>query len=245
MSRSSTIGAPPCSHLREHGQLRIQNHYAATILFNILDRLLRIDSLLDLGCGIGTWMEAALIKPGREIVGIDLETFAPNELLVPASAIINATLDQPIDLHRRFDIVLCLETAEHIEPEGAAAVVSNCVRHSDVILFSAAIPGQGGLHHVNEQPPEYWQRLFDQAGYDVLDIIRPLIWYHTGIPAWYRQNMLLFVNRKACSTIEFLRSEANKIPIPLHRAHPDHFQWQARELAQCQAQLEQLNSELL
>lgn len=233
------------SHLREHQQLLNQNRYAASIIFKTLDRLLSIESVLDLGCGIGTWMEAALTKPGREVVGIDLEKFAPNELLVPPPAIINTTLELPVDLHRRFDLTLCLETAEHIAAESAPALVSNCVRHSDVVLFSAAIPGQGGLAHVNEQPPDYWQGLFDQAGYAVLDIIRPLIWYDLKIPAWYRQNILLFVNRKASATIEFLRSEANGTPMPLHRAHPDLFQWQARELARYRAQLEQQNSEYL
>jgi hypothetical protein len=225
------------SHLEEHSQLLEQNRYSATVVFNILDRFLTIDSVLDLGCGIGVWMEAALVKPGRVVQGVELEAFEPEELVVPLGTIINRTLDRPIELHRRFDLALCLETAEHIEREGAAEVVSNCVRHCDIVLFSAAIPGQGGLHHVNEQPPEYWQRLFDQAGYEVVDLIRPLIWANAGIPAWYRQNMLLFVNKKAGSILDLLRREASKVPIPLHRAHPDLFHWQAAELARQGAKL--------
>lgn len=243
LSHPSRIELIPCSHLHEHVQSLDQNRYAATMVFNILDRLLSIDSVLDLGCGIGTWMQAALVKPEREVLGIEIEEFAPEQLLVAPQTIINATLDREIELHRRFDLVLCLETAEHVAPECAANLVSNCVRHSDVVLFSAAIPGQGGLHHVNEQPPEYWQELFDKYDYEVIDIIRPLIWCDTEIPAWYRQNMLLFVNRRACSTLEHLRREVSQTAIPLHRAHPDLFQWQSQELARRQAALEEGESQ--
>jgi SAM-dependent methyltransferase len=225
------------SHLDEHREFLSHNRYSATIVFNILDRLLTIDSVLDLGCGIGVWMQAALARPGRSVLGVDLEAFAPEDLLAPSETIVNTAIDRTVDLHRRFDLTLCLETVEHIEPARAVEVVSNCVRHSDIVLFSAAIPGQGGLHHVNEQLPEYWQCLFDQAGYEVVDVIRPLIWCDPGIPLWYRQNILLFVNREAASTLELLRAEAGKIPIPLNRAHPDLVRWQAQELARYKAEL--------
>jgi hypothetical protein len=231
------------SHLNEHSQLLRQNRYAATMVFNILDRLLRIDSVLDLGCGIGVWMQAALAKPGRVVQGIDVEAFDPEELAVPWGLIVNATLDQPIELHRRYDLALCLETAEHISREGSVDLVFNCTRHSDIVLFSAAIPGQGGLHHVNEQPPEYWQNLFGQAGYDVVDAVRPLIWRDREIPAWYRQNMLVFVNREADSILHRLRAEAGKTSIPLYRAHPDLFHWQAQELGRRDAQLNESEQE--
>jgi SAM-dependent methyltransferase len=239
---------PKYSHLDEHRQMAKQNRYAARKILDILDRFLTIDSVLDLGCGIGVWMESALVKPGRAVLGVEFEEFAPHELAVDSKMIVNATLDQPIDLQRRFDLALCLEVAEHIEPEGAACVVSNCVRHSDVVLFSAAIPGQGGLHHVNEQPPEYWQGLFDQDGYDVVDIIRPLIWRDDGVPVWYRQNMLLFLNRKASSTLDFLRAKASEMSIPLHRAHPDLVYWRSlevqREMARHHAELGEARREM-
>lgn len=230
------------SHLDEHRELRNRNRYAAAIVFDILDRFLTIDSVLDLGCGIGVWMQAAMEKPGRQVFGIDLEAFDPDELAVPAKSIIQGTVDRTLSLHRRFDLALCLETAEHIRSDCASEVVSNCVRHSDVVLFSAAIPGQGGLDHINEQPPEYWQDLFDLAGYEVIDLIRPLIWRDAGIPAWYRQNMLLFVNRKAAWTLDLLRAEACKTSTPLHRAHPDLFYWQAQELGRRQEELKAVPS---
>ena len=78
------------------------------------------------------------------------------------------------------------------------------------------------------------------------NVIRPLIWRDSGIPGLYRQNtVLLFVNRKASPTLDFLRSEASKIPIPLHRAHPDLLRWQAGELARRQEELEQKSADFL
>jgi SAM-dependent methyltransferase len=236
-SSVSTTYLATYSHRDEHRELLLQNRYAAAIVFNILDRLVAIDSVLDLGCGIGVWMEAARVKPGRVVLGLDLEEFAPEDLVTPSETIVNIAIDRQIDLQRHFDLAICLETAEHIEVRSAPDLVSNCVRHSDIILFSAAIPGQGGLHHVNEQPPEYWQDLFGQAGYEVVDIIRPLIWHDARIPVWYRQNMLLFVNRNSNTTLGLLRAEARKGSVPLHRPHPDLFHWQAVELARCKAEL--------
>jgi hypothetical protein len=232
------------SHLDEHRQLLTANRYASTVVFNILDRALTIDSILDLGCGTGVWMRVALCKPGRTVLGIDRESYPAEDLLVPSECIINTTVDGTVDLHRRFDLVLCLETAEHIVQDQAGCVVTNCVRHSDLVLFSAAIPGQGGLSHVNEQPPEFWQRLFDEAGYEVIDYIRPLIWDDAGIPVWYRQNMLLFVNRKAPSNLDALHAEAKKASVPLSRAHPSLFKWQADRLASCTARLSTAHSDL-
>ena len=232
------------SHLDEHRQLLPANRYASTVVFNILDQALAIDSILDLGCGTGVWMWAALSKPGRTVFGIDRESYPAEDLLVPSEFIINTTLDSTVDLHRRFDLVLCLETAEHIVQDHAACVVVNCVRHSDIVLFSAAIPGQGGLNHVNEQPPEFWQRLFDEAGYEVVDYIRALIWDDAGIPVWYRQNMLLFVNRKAPSVLDVLHAVAKEASISLSRAHPSLVKWQAERWASCSARLSATRGEL-
>ena len=138
--------------------------------------------------------------------------------------------------------MLCLETAEHIGFEHAAEVVSNCARHADVILFSAAIPGQGGLHHVNEQLPEYWQHLFDEIGYEVVDYLRPLIWNDARVPKWYRQNMLLFVNRTAAPKLHLLQTRARQASVPLSRAHPELLLWQAQQASLAHAELEKERS---
>ena len=67
---------------------------------------------------------------------------------------------------------------------------------SDVVLFSAAIPGQGGTHHLNERWPSYWANLFGSAGYDVLDVVRANIWDDARVEWWYRQNLLVFGTKR-------------------------------------------------
>ncbi|MEM3896848.1 MAG: hypothetical protein QW763_06255, partial [Archaeoglobaceae archaeon] len=64
-----------------------------------------------------------------------------------------------------------------------------------VVLFSAAIPFQGGVRHINEQWPEYWVKLFEKKSFVPIDYLRWQIWNIQDIEVWYRQNVLLFVNK--------------------------------------------------
>jgi glycosyltransferase involved in cell wall biosynthesis len=218
------------SHRAEHFSLLKSNRYAATVVMNILDGLMQIESVLDLGCGLGTWLEVCLsTKHGRQVLGVELEEFPTNDLRVEPWRILNASLAEPINLHRRFDLVLCLETAEHLAPGAASSLVKTCTGHSDVILFSAALPGQGGLHHVNEQLPEYWANLFQERGFEAIDLLRPLIWNDRQVPVWYRQNMLLFVRRGSAAMDKL--ADATCRP-PLGRAHPDLLDMVARRATQ-------------
>ena len=60
---------------------------------------------------------------------------------------------------------MSLEVAEHIEPEYAEQYVINLCSFGDLILLTAAPPGQGGHGHVNCQPKRYWEKLFGWNGY--------------------------------------------------------------------------------
>ncbi len=105
-------------------------------------------------------------------------------------------LDQPWELTESFDLCCCLEVAEHLPHESADTLISNLTVASDVVLFSAAIPGQEGTDHINEQWPEYWERSFAVRGYLKLDILRPRIG-RTTVGWYYQQNMYLFVRDPA------------------------------------------------
>ena len=90
---------------------------------------------------------------------------------------------------------ISLEVAEHLPDEAADAFVGNLVNAAEVVLFSAAIPGQKGVHHINEQPSYYWREKFNNYEYVEIDFIRPLIWGDARLPWWRRQNTTLFVHR--------------------------------------------------
>jgi glycosyltransferase involved in cell wall biosynthesis len=215
--------APIPSHLPEHQRLREPTRYAATVVKTILEQWFPFDSVLDLGCGTGNWLSCFASGGKRDVLGLEMEDTTPDDLEIDADRILRLDLGLPVDLRRRFDLALCLEVAEHLPAEQAATLVENCVRHADVVLFSAALPGQRGLHHVNEQPPEYWATLFARHDYAVVDALRPRLWNDSRIPIWYRQNMLLFV-RHASPLFSVIQEQINKSPAPppLARAHPEY-----------------------
>jgi len=177
-----------------HGQLSAQEEANRVSADFLLDRLFahyRPASVLDVGCGIGTWLDVARAKGVKDILGIEGQWLDRNLARVPAAQIVDLDLEQPFDLARRFDLVITLEVAEHLSARAAAGFVAALVRHADVVLFSAAIPFQGGHHHVNEQFLDYWQRLFQAHGYVAVDFLRPLIWDNPSILWWLRQNIVV------------------------------------------------------
>jgi SAM-dependent methyltransferase len=149
------------------------------------------DSVLDVGCGTGTWLRAALELGAGDVRGIDGARIPRDALHIPREHFIQHDLLTPINLGRTFDVVFCLEVAEHLPEAAASQLVAGLVAHSDVILFSAAVPGQGGQHHVNCQWPEYWQHHFNVHGYACDDRFRWEIWDLHEIEPWYRQNVFI------------------------------------------------------
>jgi SAM-dependent methyltransferase len=152
---------------------------------------LKMNSVVDVGCGIGHWLVALKSKGTDDVLGIDGFHLDKSLFLLDQSQIRQFDLEQPFSLDRTFDLAICLEVAEHISPANAATLIESLTRLSDTILFSAAIPGQGGQNHINEQWPSYWQEKFAQFGFQLYDVIRPQIWWNTKIKSYYRQNIFI------------------------------------------------------
>ena len=148
-------------------------------------------SLLDVGCGTGTWLKAAIDLGIPDVFGVDGVEVPADKLHVQDKKIRHQDLTRPWNLNKRFDAVICLEVAEHLDSAFAHILIDALVQHSDQIYFSAACPGQTGQHHVNCQWPGYWQRLFNECGFACEDSIRWLIWDDSRIEPWYRQNIFL------------------------------------------------------
>jgi len=171
-----------------------------------------VSSLLDVGCGTGTWLRAAKELDIPDVYGIEGVDVPEEQMHVPKMNIYRQDLSQSWDLHRRFDVVLCLEVAEHLDAVYAPVLLDALVRHSDLIFFSAACPKQGGQHHVNGQWPVYWQQLFNERGFMCSDDPRWRIWEDDHIEPWYRQN--LFVAQR---NTEFAGTEPRIKPV----IHPE------------------------
>jgi hypothetical protein len=146
-------------------------------------------NLLDVGCGIGTWMRAAIDLGVPEVHGLDGIILPQGALHVPSYTVQQFDLSKPFRLGRRFELVLCLEVAEHLSEASAAVLISSITEHTDNVLFSAACPGQPGQHHINCRWPSYWQHQFNQQGFRCEDSVRWRIWDDVRIEPWYRQNI--------------------------------------------------------
>jgi SAM-dependent methyltransferase len=154
---------------------------------------LRPRSVVDVGCGLGAWLSVFREHGVERTVGLDGAWVDLSRLKIPPTTFRVVDLAAPPVLDESFDLVVSLEVAEHLPPESADSFVAFLTQLGSVILFSAAVPGQGGTRHRNEQWPEYWTRLFAARGYRVFDTLRWQIWDEPEVDWWYAQNTLFFV----------------------------------------------------
>lgn len=168
---------------------------AATVVPEIL-RLIDPARVVDVGCGQGVWL-AEFERHGCKVHGFDGHD--GSRLDIAREDYTQVDLDTVTTLDGFHDLAVCLEVAEHLVPGRAGWLVRGLCGLADVVLFSAAIPGQGGHNHVNEQWPDYWAGLFEQAGFTVSGALRRLWWDDVpdAIEPWYAQNMLLCVREEA------------------------------------------------
>jgi 2-polyprenyl-3-methyl-5-hydroxy-6-metoxy-1,4-benzoquinol methylase len=162
------------------------------VIVPLVTELTRPKSVVDVGCGTGIWLSVFRKLGVQDILGIDGEWVDIRTLRIPRERFQTADLSEPLRPERGFDLVISLEVAEHLPASSATTFVDSLVNLGPVVLFSAAIPQQGGTHHLNEQWPDYWVRLFEACGYRVIDCIRRRVWNNPEVQWWYAQNMFVF-----------------------------------------------------
>jgi hypothetical protein len=181
-------------------------------------------SVCDVGCGVGTWLSAFMKEGVDDALGLDGDYVPAEYLHVPRSAFRSSDLRRPIELERVFDLTVSLEVAEHLPDAYAETFVKSLTRLAPVILFSAAVPHQGGHDHVNEQWPDYWERLFRKENYHAVDALRPRIWENTDIEWWYCQNMFIYVREGELAKYPALAAAAAEPQMPRRVVHPIMFE---------------------
>jgi hypothetical protein len=169
--------------------------HAAERVLTIVFEHFSIGSVVDFGCGTGTWLTWARQLGAPDVLGYEASRRAADSFDEPDLLIEIVDLEQRVNPNRRFDLAISLEVGEHLSRGRSETFVADLCRASDRVLFSAAIPGQGGLDHVNERWQSSWAALFAVQGYQPLDLVRPRIWDDEAIPIWYRQNILLYLSR--------------------------------------------------
>ncbi len=167
--------------------------FSANAVIEELMKIISPRSVLDVGCGVGTWLRVFQEHGVQEVFGLEGVWVQGQTLEIPQDCIGFTDLSKQFCLEKQYDLAISLEVAEHIDESSADTFVENLTNHSKLILFSAAIPWQGGVHHVNEQWPEYWKEKFASRGYQLVDCIRFRIWNDESVLPWYKQNTFLFV----------------------------------------------------
>jgi SAM-dependent methyltransferase len=204
---------------------------ARTILSIIHEVADRPRSVIDIGCGVGTWLKVATEFGASDVLGVDGPWVSNEHLVIPKSNFRIADFETGYKPDKKFDLAISLEVAEHVSQAASDQFVSTLCSASDLILFSAAVPGQGGVMHVNEQWQDYWREKFDNHGFTALDIIRPRIWSDRQIPLWYRQNTILYTNAHRRQELAGIWEQKLKCPrMPISIVHPDMYEFNISSL---------------
>ena len=199
----------------------------ADVMAEILWRYYQPRSVIDLGCGLGFFLKACAAR-GAEISGVDGDWVDPGDSVIPGPARRNADLNAPYEEARRYELAATIEVAEHLKPERSEGFVDDLCALSDVVLFSAGIPDQAGVDHINLRFQGDWAEMFAARGYACYDPIRRrLAGFDQALP-WLVQNVLLYVKEGA--PVDPLLAEHRIVPKAASYATKWHYRRQVRKL---------------
>ena len=137
--------------------------WRAEIVCTAVNDVFEPDSVIDVGCGIGEYVQYFENNLGIPAWGIEGSGACLPYLVSDKVMILDMRIKQIDRLCS--DLVVCFEVLEHIEEEYSDIFIENLTNLSDHILVSAAPPGAGGHHHVNCQSKEYWHKKFLKFDY--------------------------------------------------------------------------------
>jgi SAM-dependent methyltransferase len=196
---------------------------SAAVILPIIHRLLAPASVIDVGCGQGAWLAAAAALGATTLTGVDGPWVDRARLRHPGIRFM------PVDIAggeaipvERHDLCISVEVAEHLPAQRAPAFVDALCAASDAVLFSAAVPHQGGTDHVNERRASYWAGLFAARGFECLDVVRGEVWDDARVEWWYRQNVLVFARRGSTAHARLAAGGPGRGPLDL--VHPEAFE---------------------
>ncbi len=206
---------------------------SARVIVPILVSRLHPQSVVDVGCGDGSWLSVFAELGVQKIMGLDGTYMLDRELKIPREAFLACDLNNPPALDQRFDLAVCLEVAEHLPESSADGLARYLGGLSDFVLFSAAVPLQNGENHLNCQWQDYWREKFEAIGYLPITTLRQQIWQHADVPFFYKQNIALYVKKEALEREPALLEEHElTMAAPFSVIHPEYYLEVMRYLAE-------------
>jgi hypothetical protein len=204
-------------HLEQYREWEIELGKGVAELFNIKE-------CVDLGCGVGSYMEGMLQGGVNEIVGYEYSydasiKFTPDEM---KPFIQKGDATRPIKFGKKYDLSWSVEVAEHIPTECSDQFVNNlCNASGKYILLTAAPEGQRGTGHINCQPQKFWIEKFEKRGFK--HVSRTIMWdlwnmckRIKGVPSYIRKNLMFFVKDPEKGSIIIKNNKFGTTPNVFH-----------------------------
>jgi SAM-dependent methyltransferase len=203
----------------------IHNTIAAQEILPLIFDIIKPETVVDFGCGVGSWLKIAKQLGAKKILGIDGIRVEKTMLCIKEDEFLQHDLTNHLLLENKYDLGICLEVVEHLPEKTANNIVNILTNCSNIILFSAAIPGQDGQCHVNEQWPSYWQNKFALKDFLPVDNLRQKFWDNPKIEWWYKQNIFLYVNKNSLEALNM--KGVDKLLVYIH---PEQFNLKVKML---------------
>jgi SAM-dependent methyltransferase len=217
----------------------VHNKKAAREIVPCLISIVSPKSVVDVGCGIGTWLSVFEENNIDDILGIDGNYVNKELMKIDLSKFIALNLNnlekETISVSRKFDLAICLEVAEHLEASSADILIRKLTELSNVVVFSAAVPNQGGQGHINEQSPSYWQEKFRQNNFELFDSLRWKFWSNVNVDWWYKQNIFIGVKKGVELPID-------KVDCLVQVIHPELYNARINQLERIDSRLKETPS---
>ncbi len=199
---------------------------SATAILKHLFKYYPASSMLDIGCGRGAWLKEAANLGVGVVHGIDGPWVKPTDLLLDKIMFDSVNMEMEIPLRQKYDLSISVEVAEHLSEHRASYFIGTLCGAADVVLFGAAVTGQGGENHINEQRQSYWLELFASKGFRCFDIIRSKVWNDPNVSPWYRQNTLVYVNTARADLLSIFEKIESDFLVDI--IHPEMFENRVR-----------------
>lgn len=200
---------------------------SARVIVPILLQYFPVRSVVDIGCGIGTWLKVFQENRVPNILGVDGPHIDEAMLIIQKEKFVAVDLRTQLNLLDRYDLAVSLEVAEHLPEELSTAFVMKLTAAAPVVLFSAAVPGQPGVEHINAQWQDYWRTIFGDRSYVALDIVRPAVWGRGDVDYWYQQNTIVYCHNSIAATRSDLSWASEK--SSLNMIHPALYEQKTKE----------------